>query len=152
MVQCEYWQRACAGLAHAGPRCAERANEEHDIFESVRTVAYKIIQGKGATNYAVGLAVCHDCGAILWNEGRVLPVSSLLTGYPGISDVCLSVPSIVWSSRCRGGCRCRWMRRKKPVCIRAPRPFSARCEHSAFELRHEASLLLVAPGNRCRSL
>jgi len=69
--------------------------EEQDIFESVRTAAYKIIQGKGATNYAVGLAVAAILEAILWNEGRVLPVSSLLTNYRGISNVCLSVPSIV---------------------------------------------------------
>lgn len=69
--------------------------EEQDIFESVRSAAYKIIQGKGATNYAVGLAVATILEAILWNEGRVLPVSSLLTDYRGISNVCLSVPSIV---------------------------------------------------------
>ena len=69
--------------------------EEQEIFESVRTAAYKIIQGKGATNYAVGLAVAAILEAILWNEGRVLPVSSLLTDYRGISNVCLSVPSIV---------------------------------------------------------
>jgi L-lactate dehydrogenase len=71
------------------------AQYEHDLFESVRTSAEKIIQGKGATNYAIGLAVSTILQAILWNEGRVLPVSSLLTGYRGISDVCLSVPSIV---------------------------------------------------------
>jgi len=71
------------------------AKEEREIFESVRTAAYKIIQGKGATNYAVGLAVATILEAILWNEGRVLPVSSLLTDYRGISNVCLSVPSIV---------------------------------------------------------
>ena len=70
-------------------------NEEQEIFESVRTAAYKIIQGKGATNYAIGLAVATILEAMLWNEGRVLPVSSLLTDYRGISDVCLSVPSIV---------------------------------------------------------
>jgi L-lactate dehydrogenase len=69
--------------------------DEQEIFESVRTSAYQIIQGKGATNYAVGLAVVAILEAILWNEGRVLPVSSLLTDYRGISDVCLSVPSIV---------------------------------------------------------
>lgn len=69
--------------------------EEQEIFESVRSSAYQIIQGKGATNYAVGLAVAAILEAILWNEGRVLPVSSLLTDYRGISDVCLSVPSIV---------------------------------------------------------
>jgi L-lactate dehydrogenase len=41
------------------------------------------------------LAVAAILEAILWNEGRVLPVSSLLTEYRGISKVCLSVPSIV---------------------------------------------------------
>jgi L-lactate dehydrogenase len=69
--------------------------EEKEIFESVRTSAEKIIQGKGVTNYAIGLAVAAILEAILWNEGRVLPVSSLLTDYRGISDVCLSIPSIV---------------------------------------------------------
>ena len=32
---------------------------------------------------------------MLHDENRVLPVSSLLTDYRGIGDVCLSVPSIV---------------------------------------------------------
>ncbi|MES2221168.1 MAG: L-lactate dehydrogenase [Acidobacteriota bacterium] len=69
--------------------------EEQEIYQTVRTAAYKIIQGKGATNYAIGLAVATILEAILWNEGRVLPVSSLLSDYRGISNVCLSVPSIV---------------------------------------------------------
>jgi L-lactate dehydrogenase len=68
---------------------------EQELFDNVRTSAEKIIEGKGATNYAIGLAVSTILQAILWNEGRVLPVSSLLTDYRGISDVCLSVPSIV---------------------------------------------------------
>ena len=54
-----------------------------------------MIAGKGATNYAVGLAVSSILQAILWDEGRVLAVSSLLDGYRGLNDVCLSVPSIV---------------------------------------------------------
>jgi len=32
---------------------------------------------------------------VLYDEHQVLSVSSLLTGYYGISDVCLSVPSVV---------------------------------------------------------
>ena len=51
------------------------------IFENVRTSAYQIIAGKDATNYAIGLAVSSILQAILWDEGRVLPVSSLLTAY-----------------------------------------------------------------------
>jgi L-lactate dehydrogenase len=76
-------------------RQAMSVREEKEIFESVRTSAERIIQGKGVTNYAIGLAVAAILEAILWNEGRVLPVSSLLTDYRGISDVCLSIPSIV---------------------------------------------------------
>jgi len=72
---------------------AER--DRRAVFQNVRTAADQVIAGKGATNYAVGLAVSSILEAILKNENRVLPVSSLLDGYRGISDVCLSVPSIV---------------------------------------------------------
>lgn len=65
------------------------------IFENVRTSADQVIAGKGATNYAVGLAVSSILQAVLWDEGRVLPVSSLLTKYRGLDDVCLSMPAIV---------------------------------------------------------
>lgn len=69
--------------------------ERASIFESVRTSADRVIAGKGATNYAVGLAVSSILQAILWDEGRVLAVSSFLDGYRDLNDVCLSVPSIV---------------------------------------------------------
>jgi L-lactate dehydrogenase len=65
------------------------------IAEEVVTSAYKIIAGKGATNYAVGLAGSRIIEAVLGDEGRVLPVSTLLTDYLGIDDICLSVPSVV---------------------------------------------------------
>lgn len=65
------------------------------IAEEVVNSAYRIIAGKGATNYAVALAGSRIIEAVLNDEGRVLPVSSLLEDYQGISDVCLSVPSIV---------------------------------------------------------
>ncbi|MCK6212326.1 L-lactate dehydrogenase [Georgenia sp. EYE_87] len=65
------------------------------IAEEVVTSAYRIIEGKGATNYAVGLAVVRIIEAVLRDEQRVLSVSSLLDDYLEISDVCLSVPSIV---------------------------------------------------------
>lgn len=66
-----------------------------EIFQNVKQAAQQIIQGKGATNYAVGLATAKILEALLHDESRVLPVTSLLSGYRGISDVCLSVPSIV---------------------------------------------------------
>lgn len=68
-----------------------RAEIAREVVES----AYRIIEGKGATNYAVGLAAVRIIEAVLRSENRVLSVSTLLTDYAGISDVCLSVPTVV---------------------------------------------------------
>jgi L-lactate dehydrogenase len=68
------------------------------IAREVVESAYRIIEGKGATNYAIALAGSRIIEAVLKDERRILPVSSLLDGYLGMSDVCLSVPSIVGSS------------------------------------------------------
>jgi L-lactate dehydrogenase len=57
--------------------------------------AYEVIEGKGATNYAIGLAGSRIIAAILRDEHAVLPVASQLHGWHGISDVCMSVPSVV---------------------------------------------------------
>jgi L-lactate dehydrogenase len=66
-----------------------------EIFQNVKDAARQIIAGKGATNYAIGLATARILEALLHDENRVLPVSSLLNGYQGIDDVCLSVPCVV---------------------------------------------------------
>jgi L-lactate dehydrogenase len=65
------------------------------IARDVVTAAEQIIRGKGATNFAVGLATAGIVEAVLHDERSVLPVSSLLSGQYGIDDVCLSLPSIV---------------------------------------------------------
>ncbi|MEP7330621.1 MAG: L-lactate dehydrogenase [Terracoccus sp.] len=62
-----------------------------DVVQS----AYRVIAGKGATNYAIGLAAVRVLEAIVNDERRILPVSSLLEGYRGLRDVCLSVPAVV---------------------------------------------------------
>lgn len=66
-----------------------------DIFAEVKNSAYKIIKAKGSTYYAIGLALVSIVQAMLRNENRVLPVSSILEDYYGISGVALSVPTIV---------------------------------------------------------
>lgn len=63
----------------------------HDVVNA----AYKIIAGKGATNYAIGLSGARIVEAVLRDERSILPVSSVLHGYRGIDGVALSVPSIV---------------------------------------------------------
>lgn len=70
-------------------------NYKEDIFKNVKNAAYQIIDGKGATYYAIGLAVRRIVEAILRDENSVLPVSSLIQELYGVEDVCLSLPSIV---------------------------------------------------------
>jgi L-lactate dehydrogenase len=75
------------------PALDEAARAE--IVRQVVGAAEEIIRGKGATNYAVGLAATRIVEAVLRDQRQVLPVSSLLDGVDGIRDVCLSVPSVV---------------------------------------------------------
>lgn len=69
-----------------------------DIAEKIKNAAYRVIAGKGATNYAIGLSGARIIEAIISDEKAVLPVSSVLTNYRGISGVALSVPALVGSS------------------------------------------------------
>jgi L-lactate dehydrogenase len=75
------------------PPLDEEAKER--IAQEVVTAAERIIRGKGATNYAIGLAATRVIEAIVRDENRVLPVTSLLDGHLGLKDVCLSLPSVV---------------------------------------------------------
>ncbi len=75
---------------------ARMSVEELDtLADEVKHAAYAVIAGKGATNYAIGLSGARIVEAILNDEGAILPVSSVLTDYHGVSGVALSVPSIV---------------------------------------------------------
>jgi L-lactate dehydrogenase len=65
------------------------------IADRVVNAAYEVIEGKGATNYAIGLAATRIIESVLRDEHRVLPISSLVEDWYGIKDVCLSVPTLV---------------------------------------------------------
>ncbi len=64
---------------------------EHEAVHA----AYGIIEGKGSTNFAIGLAGARLVEAILAPSRAVLPLSSVLDGVFGISGVALSLPSLV---------------------------------------------------------
>ncbi len=65
------------------------------LFEEVRDAAYEIIERKGYTNTAIGMAIVKLVEAVLGDQKSVLPVSRMLTGEYGIHDVCISVPTVV---------------------------------------------------------
>jgi L-lactate dehydrogenase len=79
----------------AGSEIELSEEDRNHIFHSTRDAAYRIIEAKGATYYAIALALDRICTAILKNEASVLNISTLLKNYHGIDDVYLGVPSIV---------------------------------------------------------
>lgn len=68
---------------------------EARIAEDVKNSAYTIIEKKHATYYGVAMAVRRICTAVMRDEDCVLPVSSLMVGEYGLSDLCISMPTIV---------------------------------------------------------
>lgn len=94
------WSKATIGtvpiLDWVTPRGDRMTVEELDrIAVDVRDSAYKVIQGKGATNYAIGLSSARIIEAILNDEHAVMPVSPVLHDFHGVDGVALSVPSVV---------------------------------------------------------
>ncbi len=66
-----------------------------EIFLQTRDAAYRIIECKGATYYAVAAGLMRITQAILRNQSTVLSVSSLIDNYYGMSDVCFSLPTVI---------------------------------------------------------
>ena len=67
----------------------------HNLAREVRDAGYKIVTGKGYTSFGIATAAVRICEAIVRNERVVLPVSTLLTGQFGLSDLYLSLPCLV---------------------------------------------------------
>ena len=95
------WSNATIGGMDIETYCSVYAQQENAkkelpaIFLKVKNSAYEIIKRKGATNYSIALSLVKITRTILRDENSILPVSTLITDYYGISDVCISIPSIV---------------------------------------------------------
>ncbi|PZN12804.1 MAG: L-lactate dehydrogenase [Bacillota bacterium] len=68
------------------------------IFVETRDAAYRIIAAKGATYYAIALALARICEAILGDENSVLTVSTLVPQY----GVYMGMPCVVGRHGARG--------------------------------------------------
>lgn len=69
--------------------------DKDDVENYIRKSGGVIIAAKKATNYAIGTTVAALCEALDYQNDSILTVSSLMQGEYGISDVCLSIPTIV---------------------------------------------------------
>jgi len=68
------------------------------IAQTVRDAGYAIIAGKGYTSFGVATAIVRICEAIVRDERVVLPVSTMLSGQFGITDLYLSLPCVLGAS------------------------------------------------------
>ncbi|MFO7728329.1 MAG: L-lactate dehydrogenase [Desulfonatronovibrio sp.] len=82
------WCRTCARSIHP---------KKDEIEKDVRTAAYQVIEKKGATYYAIALAMNRITEAVFMNQQSVLTVGTLMHGEYGIKDVCLSLPCVLGS-------------------------------------------------------
>ena len=79
-------------------KCSDWKLKRKEIEQQVRDSAYHIINYKGSTQFAVGLALVRITGAILRSQNSILSVSTFVESDFGITDVCLSVPCVVSDS------------------------------------------------------
>jgi L-lactate dehydrogenase len=89
------WSGAQVGGVQLGSWPGWDRDRESRITEEVRTAAYQIIQRKGSTNHAIGLATAELLQCMLRGERRVLTVSRVQDGTLGLRGVALSMPTVV---------------------------------------------------------
>lgn len=67
----------------------------NEIFSKTKNAAYEIISKKGATYFAIALAVAEIVQSIMRDEKRIFPVSTYLENYYDEGNLCLSVPCAI---------------------------------------------------------
>lgn len=65
------------------------------IAAEAKAGGWHILEGKGSTEFGIGAAIAEVVRAVFGDEDRVLPISTLLTGQYGQSDVYASVPVVL---------------------------------------------------------
>lgn len=75
--------------------CTRQCPEPKQFNRFISEAAYRIIEKKGATYYSIALALKKIVESILRNEHSILTVSTLISNYAGLEDVCLSLPGVI---------------------------------------------------------
>ena len=74
----------------------------NQLETEVKKQAYEIIERKGSTYYGIGLSVANIIKAILFDQNLILPVSTKLTNWNGVSNVCIGSLAIVGREGVKG--------------------------------------------------
>ena len=114
---------ASAGGVKFGPGGIGGDADVRRIFEQARRGGWQVVEHKGYTNYAVAMSGVLIAEAVAGDSRSVMPVSTYVEDFRGVSDVCLSLPCVIG----RGG-----VERVLPVDLD---------EDEAFRLRASAAIL-----------
>ncbi len=71
---------------------------KHNVLEQIKTGGAEIIKRKGATYYGVAVCVATLVDSLMRDSDTIRTVSTVLDGEFGVSDVALSLPTIIGSS------------------------------------------------------
>ncbi|MFK7734382.1 MAG: malate dehydrogenase [Pirellulaceae bacterium] len=82
-------------VAVTGGRALDADPMIENLFERTRAAGVEVYKRKGYTNYGIAMATCMVIESVLRDSRRTLPVSTLVSGYQDVHDLCLSVPAIV---------------------------------------------------------
>jgi len=98
------WSTVTVGGVAAKEIKALTAQKKKAIEKRVRTEAYRIIACKGATHFGIASITADILEAIVFDQKRVLPVTTHLTRWNNVSNVCLGAPAVIG----RGGAERHW--------------------------------------------
>lgn len=80
---------------HSGKMIYIGNNESQPDLTRVTQLGLDVVNAKGGTWFTTGTIVVNVANAILLNQNREFPISTLLQGEYGLQDICLSVPCLV---------------------------------------------------------
>ena len=88
-------QFAALSVATSGGEHIDATPARRQMLDEAKQSAWEVFRVKGHTNYAVAMAVQMVVEAVARDLRYTMPVSVLIDGFCGASDVCLSVPCVV---------------------------------------------------------
>ncbi len=65
------------------------------MFEQTVNMGYEVSRRKGYTNYGIALTTMQIVDSIAYDLRHTMPVSTLISGFAGVNDVCLSLPAVI---------------------------------------------------------
>lgn len=88
-------QFAAFSCAEAGGEQIEAGEKRRRLFEVAKEAGLDVFRKKGFTNYAIATAAAYIIRCIALDTHHTVPVSLLIDGYLGVSNVCLSLPAVL---------------------------------------------------------